>query len=93
MTKYDSRYDIARRLTTGPTQALVVTGVSVAVQLIDGAKGTVDTGRLVNNELAKVKHQKALDRSASRAARKASRDDAVSKQKEKDQARANAKKA
>lgn len=65
--KYKSRYDIARELTEGRAEATVVTGVSLAVQAIDGMKATVDKGRQVNIELAKVKAKRIADKSASKA--------------------------
>lgn len=65
--KYQSRYDIARSLTEGRAEAVVVTGVSVAVQGIDAMKGTIDKGRKVNIELAKVKAKRIADKSARKA--------------------------
>lgn len=65
--KYPSRYDIARQLTEGRAEATVVTGVSIAVQAIDGMKATVDTARKVNTELAKVKAARIADKSATKA--------------------------
>lgn len=65
--KYQSRYDIARSLTEGRAEATVVTGVSLAVQAIDGMKATVDKGRQVNEQLAKVKAQRIADKSAQKA--------------------------